>query len=442
MRKKDIIIVVIVICVLGSILLYFFKQNANVPLVKLTPPIISGSLPGRTADIDTSKANNNQFVQEFIKAVDAGKVSSDFYAALPAYENTKPSQLELQQYIQIFTDNFARRIRSFTPMTRLERSVYQSQIARSKKYARLARTAKYYWLELDESARNSFKRFPMIIPTNSNGQATFSQEWIADSYRIYSYAKLYFSAIKDKSTASLESILSDPGDDKDLISSKVKQVLAFYGAQQTGSVHLNDNYTLSALRGDLVEVEQTVPASLLYSEELTEGASSRKTVNRYVQAHLTKEGKYKIFDIIPTKETALTFTILRQNVPVAALDQPIDNFTILRIFGPWSEAFFYPVKINGNEGEIYLKFKDLQIKIAGKYDRASHNFSGHISGISVKAAAFTTAQNIGIGADRADIVKRFPFIVRNDYKLSFPEGNITFLFDSYDKVKEIILAKG
>lgn len=425
-----ILVIVLLVIIAGVSVFSKIEHKVSLPMASLTPAV-------QVENQSKEALALNQFMQKFLKIIEQGEVTTKFYDSFPKMDGTKPSQQELQQYVQVLHKILSGEVLSFTPMTRSEQLRYFEDIKKNNSlYSVYKDSMAMCWIEL-KATGSGYDRFPFFVFINEQNQPTLLKRWVTDSYRLYSFAQLYFESIKTGSHESLKGLLDRyKRSDADILEQKINQTLSYYKTLEELDKNVLDNLRITTLRGDLVEVEQPYPKA--YAGQLT---SLTKPAYRYVQFVMEKDSDYSIIDIIPEPVKNDTFTLFSThgNSQLISLDQPVDMTTIMRIFGQWNEAFFHPDSDGSSHGRISVKYDNLELLIVGDYNRSNHFFSGKIKRISFYTKDFKLWDGITPGMKEHDILLLHPFLNVNNNTLSFLQASIRFHYDDSRVLKDIIL---
>lgn len=372
-------------------------------------------------------------MQQFSKIVESGKLEDSFYEKLPEYNREKPTRPELQQYIQDLSASIQGKIVSFSPMTNSEKQLYMQEIIKNaSQYEQIKDDSYFYWLELPRD-HLPFQRFPFMLVNNSQNQPTLYRQWIQDSSRLFSHAKLYLKALQLGNLESIASFYKNESENDELALKKAETLLNYYTNLQHLSPQAIKNTGISSLRGDALELIQELPQELA-SNTQTAGKDSKLT--RRIQIILNNKGVAKIFDLIPAKLSANSLTLFRDNYQIFSLEQPIDSTTLQRIFGNWTEAFF-----TLSEGSIEVHYPQFKLKIHGQYRTDNHYFTGVIQEIELLDPTYHLFDGLKVGKSKQELLQSHPFIEESGYIVHFPQyANIQFILDKdQTKIEKIIL---
>lgn len=383
------------------------------------------------------------FMQQWLALMEDDQSINDFYAKLPALQQDKPSLPEFQQYVHLLREEvITGQVLSYTPMTQSERTAYLSTLIQNRpSYQKMEGNLLSYWLEI-KRPDDSRDRFPFFLWLNNDGQPTLSREWITDSNRLYAYAQLYFSTLKREKPEELTALLQkDTKLDPELLNNQIQAILNYYDQLKRLLPNLLDQLRVTALRGDLIEIEQPYPLELATNTPSDpSGTPDGLQPRRRIQFRLDDEQDYSVFDIIPPTYSPHRFTLYRNGYQLLSLDQPVDTNTLQRIFGNWQEAYFHPQQEGSEEGVIEVRYPQLTLSLTGRYDAARQRFSGQVAQIAFQTADYHLEQLETIGWTPLELARLYPFLAQNKDYLSTLQGQIHFTFNQ-GKVSSITLSR-
>lgn len=354
------------------LVLFIFLYNSNGYLIfDIVKDVLLNSDNGVSQHniyADEQEVTVNSIAQKMLTAINQQNEVVEVFKSLSDEEKNGISLAEFSQYINCLKKGHFAKLTSFYKVSEKDRKILDKDINSHISDQAYLDSLDFYFFDSEDVTKRIL--FPFEI--NQKGNYCIATKYIHEALDLYSYANLYFSALRNKDKNTLKKLIYTDYNDDTLLDIKVDNILRFYS--MSDDVDINRNMDLLVFRFDSIAFQQNngdvnyANSEVLKNDEILE---KNKSINQNVakSKNILRESQ----TFFQSSEFRMIW-IIRKNDEVKVIDK-INSL----------DDYFSTFEYNGSEykmSDIYTDFD--RIFINGSRIHLSFDSSAEVDDAEIK----------------------------------------------------------